>query len=211
LFCINNIIFASQKSVLNEIGVVAEVGKERAIVYENGPHVTTPEWMMLPFYKGGTFGPFTTNIGLKVYDILARVKKSERRKILKPSVAMKREPLLKREGMKGAGYYVEYKTDDARLTLEVMKKAVEKGAFALNYMKVYDLIYEEGKVVGLKTEDLTDSSLQEIRAKKIVNAAGPWVDTLRAIDKSKKGKTLQLTKGIHLVFDSKQFPLKQAV
>ncbi|MEW9053201.1 MAG: glycerol-3-phosphate dehydrogenase/oxidase [Neobacillus sp.] len=194
-----------------EIGVVAEVGKERAIVYENGPHVTTPEWMMLPFYKGGTFGPVTTNLGLKVYDILAGVKKSERRKMLKPSVAMKREPLLKREGMKGAGYYVEYKTDDARLTLEVMKKAVEKGAFALNYMKVYDLIYEEDKVVGLKTEDLTDSSLQEIRAKKIVNAAGPWVDTLRAIDKSKKGKTLQLTKGIHLVFDSKQFPLKQAV
>src|SRR5699024_2850334 len=39
-----------------EVGLVAEVGKERAIVYENGPHVTTPEWMMLPFYKGGTFG-----------------------------------------------------------------------------------------------------------------------------------------------------------
>src|SRR5699024_7633788 len=40
-----------------EVGLVAEVGKERAIVYENGPHITTPEWMMLPFYKGGTFGP----------------------------------------------------------------------------------------------------------------------------------------------------------
>src|SRR5699024_8101014 len=38
-----------------EVGLVAEVGKERAIVYENGPHITTPEWMMLPFYKGGTF------------------------------------------------------------------------------------------------------------------------------------------------------------
>lgn len=34
-----------------EIGVVAEVGKERAIVYENGPHVTTPEWMLLPFIQ----------------------------------------------------------------------------------------------------------------------------------------------------------------
>lgn len=57
-----------------EIKIVAEVGKERAIVYENGPHVTTPEWMMLPFHKGGTFGPFTTNIGLRVYDFLAGVK-----------------------------------------------------------------------------------------------------------------------------------------
>lgn len=58
-----------------QIGVVAEVGRERAIVYENGPHVTTPEWMLLPFHKGGTFGSFSTSIGLKVYDFLAQVKK----------------------------------------------------------------------------------------------------------------------------------------
>lgn len=58
-----------------EVKMVAEVGKEREIVYENGPHVTTPEWMMLPFYEKGTFGPFTTNVGLRVYDFLAGVKK----------------------------------------------------------------------------------------------------------------------------------------
>src|SRR5699024_5811777 len=102
-----------------EVKLVAEVGKERAIVYENGPHVTTPEWMMLPFYKGGTFGPFTTNIGLRVYDFLAGVKKSERRKMFSPEEAIGREPLLAEDGLKGAGYYVEYKTDDARLTIEV--------------------------------------------------------------------------------------------
>lgn len=56
--------------------VVAEVGKERAIVYENGPHVTTPEWMLLPFYEGGNFGKFMTSIGLRVYDFLAGVKKA---------------------------------------------------------------------------------------------------------------------------------------
>ncbi|SES90037.1 homodimeric glycerol 3-phosphate dehydrogenase (quinone) [Oceanobacillus limi] len=194
-----------------EFKVVSEVGKERAIVYENGPHVTTPEWMMLPFYKGGTFGPFTTNIGLKVYDFLAGVKKNERRRMFSSDVAMEREPLLKNEGMKGAGYYVEYKTDDARLTLEVIKKAVEKGAFALNYMKVTDLLYKNGKVVGVKVLDLTDDTVTEIYAKKIVNAAGPWVDTLREKDGSRKGKSLQLTKGIHLVFDGERFPLKQAI
>ncbi len=42
--------------------------------------------------------------------------------------ALKREPLLKSEGLKGAGYYVEYKTDDARLTMEVMKKSGRKGS-----------------------------------------------------------------------------------
>src|SRR3954453_3158605 len=38
-----------------EVKMVADVGKERAIVFNNGPHVTTPEWMLLPFYEEGTF------------------------------------------------------------------------------------------------------------------------------------------------------------
>lgn len=194
-----------------EIGVVTETGRERAIVYENGPHVTTPEWMMLPFYKGGTFGPFTTNIGLRVYDILAGVEKDERRKMFKPDEALRREPLLNAAGLKGAGYYVEYKTDDARLTIEVMKKAVEHNALALNYMKITNLIYENNKVIGVEAEDQLDGTIQKFYAKKVVNAAGPWVDTLRELDNSKRGKHLRLTKGIHLVFDGERFPLKQAI
>ncbi len=49
-----------------EFSVVSEVGKERAIVYQNGPHVTTPQWMILPFHEGSTFGRFTTSIGLLI-------------------------------------------------------------------------------------------------------------------------------------------------
>ncbi|MFD0129242.1 glycerol-3-phosphate dehydrogenase, partial [Bacillus subtilis] len=101
-----------------EVKMVAEVGKERAIVYENGPHVTTPEWMLLPFHKGGTFGSFTTSIGLRVYDFLAGVKKSERRSMLSAKETLQKEPLVKKDGLKGGGYYVEYRTDDARLTIE---------------------------------------------------------------------------------------------
>lgn len=194
-----------------EVGVVAEVGKERKIVYENGPHVTTPEWMLLPFYKGGTFGPLTTGLGLRVYDFLAGVKKSERRKMLSAQEALAHEPLLKKDGLKGAGYYVEYKTDDARLTLEVMKKAAENGALALNYIEVTDFLYTAGKVTGVRVHDKHTGGIHEVRAAKIINAAGPWVDKLREADNSRKGKSLLLTKGIHLVFDDSRFPLKQAV
>lgn len=194
-----------------EIGVVAEVGKERAIVYENGPHVTTPEWMLLPFYEGGTFGKLTTSLGLRVYDFLAGVKKKERRMMLSPRETLSKEPLLKREGLKGGGYYVEYRTDDARLTIEVLKKAAEHGALAANYAKVEDLLYEEGKVSGVRLTDKLTGEQHHIRARKIVNAAGPWVDVLRELDHSREGKTLHLTKGVHLVFDQGRFPLRQAI
>src|SRR5690625_2958603 len=137
-----------------EVGLVAEVGKERAIVYENGPHVTTPEWMMLPFYKGGTFGPLSTNIGLRIYDFLAGVKKQERRKMLKPEEALTKEPLLQPKQLKGAGYYVEYKTDDARLTIEVLKKSIQVRTNSLNYIKTTTILDEDkDRINGVLTED----------------------------------------------------------
>lgn len=129
-----------------EFKMVADVGKERAVVYENGPHVTTPEWMLLPLYEGGTFGKISTSIGLMVYDFLAGVKKQERRTILNAHETLQREPLLKTKGLRGSGVYVEYRTDDARLTIEVLKKAIEKGAVGLNYAKAEELLYENGKV-----------------------------------------------------------------
>ncbi|NRD78689.1 glycerol-3-phosphate dehydrogenase/oxidase [Bacillus sp. BRMEA1] len=194
-----------------EVKMVAEVGKERAIVYENGPHVTTPEWMLLPMHTGGTFGKLSTSIGLRVYDFLAGVKRSERRSMLSAVETVAKEPLIKRSGLKGGGYYVEYRTDDARLTIEVMKAAFEKGTIACNYTKVLKLIYENNKVAGALVEDQLTGETYEVRAKKIVNAAGPWVDSIRDLDHSKKGKTLQLSKGVHLVIDQTRFPLKQAI
>jgi glycerol-3-phosphate dehydrogenase len=194
-----------------EFKLVAEVGKERAIVYENAPHVTTPEWMLLPIIEGGTYGKFATSIGLRVYDTLAGVKRSERRIMLSKEETLAKEPLLRKDKLKGGGYYVEYRTDDARLTIEVMKEAVRRGVAAVNYAKVEELLYENSKVVGVVVVDQISGEKWNIRAKKIINAAGPWVDTIREIDGSKKGKRLHLTKGVHLVIDGKRFPLKQAI
>ncbi|OQP05878.1 glycerol-3-phosphate dehydrogenase [Geobacillus sp. 46C-IIa] len=195
-----------------EVKMVAEVGRERAIVYENGPHVTTPEWMLLPIYRGGTFGKWSTSVGLWLYDRLAGVKPSERRTMLNARKTLKKEPLLKRDGLLGGGYYVEYRTDDARLTIEVIKKAVELGADAVNYTKAEQFLYDDrGRIIGARCRDLLGGRVYDIRAKKVVNAAGPWVDALRDKDGSKTGKHLQLTKGVHIVIDQKRFPLKQAV
>ncbi|MBU9713151.1 glycerol-3-phosphate dehydrogenase/oxidase [Evansella tamaricis] len=194
-----------------EVKLVAEVGKERAIVYENAPHVTSPEWMLLPLMKGGTFGKFSTSIGLKVYDFLAGVRRTERRRMLTREETLEREPLLRKDGLIGGGIYVEYKTDDARLTLEILKESVSRGVNAVNYAKVEKFIYENGKVTGVSVRDVISGEIYVIYAKKIVNATGPWVDTLREEDRSKEGKSLYLTKGVHIVVDQSRFPLKQAV
>ena len=195
-----------------QIKVVAETGKERAIVYENGPHVTTPEWMLLPMHKGGTFGKFTTNLGLTAYDRLAGVKKYERKKMLSKKQTLNKEPLVKKDGLKGGGYYVEYRTDDARLTIEVMKRAEENGAEILNHTKSTDFIYDsKSKVRGIEVQDLLTGEMYEINAKKVINAAGPWADEVRKKDYTRNNKQLRLTKGVHVVIDQSKFPLRQAV
>ncbi len=154
-----------------QVGVVRETGIERAIVYENGPHVTTPEWMLLPFHKGGTF------------DI------HDKHRVLE------KEPLVKRDGLLGGGYYVEYRTDDARMTIEVMKKAAEFGADPINHVKAVGFVYDEGKIVGIHAEDQLSGETHQILGRRVINATGPWVDDVRsgAMETicEKKARTLQ--------------------
>lgn len=195
-----------------EFKEVAELGRERAIVYENGPHVTTPEKMLLPFHKGGTFGKTMTSLGLTLYDSLAKVKKSERRVMISRDEVINKVPFIRSQGLKGGGVYVEYRTDDARLTLEVIKAANEKGACILNYAEVTGFLYDSNrKITGLTFKDKVNQKEVNVKSKVVINAGGPWVDSIRNLDYTKNNKHLKLSKGVHIVFDASTFPLKQAV
>lgn len=125
--------------------------------------------------------------------------------------ALKKESILASEGLKGAGMYVEYRTDDARLTMEVAKSAAERGAKLINYVKADSFLYEDGKLVGVQATDRLTGESVKIYARKIINATGPWVDTLREQDRSREGKSIHHTKGVHLVLSKERLPLHRAV
>lgn len=191
--------------------LVKEVGTERAIVHKLAPHLVIPEKMILPLIEGGTYGSWLTSIGLKVYDVLASVEGDDKRKMLDKKEALEKEPLLPENILNGAGFYAEYRTDDARLTIEVLKTASQYDAQILNYTRADEFIYENKRVVGAKVTDAFTDENYDIKAKYVVNAAGPWVDELRQINNSKIGKRLHLTKGVHLVVPHEKLPVKQSV
>lgn len=191
--------------------LVKEVGSERAIVHKLAPHLVLPEKMLLPLIENGSYGKWLTSIGLKVYDILAQVTGDDQRKMVEKKEALKLEPLLPKKILKGAGYYAEYRTDDARLTIENIKTSLQYGAVPVNYIKVLDFLYQDEKICGVTVQDEISKREFSIQAKYVVNAAGPWVDELRSVNNSKKGKQLHLTKGIHLVFPGEKLPVKQSV
>lgn len=192
--------------------LVKEVGSERAIVHKLAPHLVLPEKMLLPLIEGGSYGKWLTSIGLKVYDILAQVSGDDKRQMLEKEEAMEKEPLLPKKGLKGAGYYAEYRTDDARLTMENLKTSLQYGTTALNYAEVTDFRYDaEGRVSGVVVADQIGGKPFEVASRYVISAAGPWVDDLRTVNQSKKGKRLHLTKGVHLVFPHEKLPVRQSV
>ncbi len=194
-----------------EFGLVKEVGSERAVVHKLAPHLVIPEKMLLPLYEKRGLGSTLTSIGLKLYDWLAGVKSEDQRKMLTRKQTLNQEPLLNPQDVKGGAIYAEYRTDDARLTIEIIKSASLHGTTVSNYCEATDFIYEAGKIVAVNILDAITNKNFIIKSKAIVNAAGPWVDLLRAKDKSKTGKHLHLTKGVHIVVPHKKLPVAQSI
>jgi len=194
-----------------EFGLVKEVGSERAVVHRLARHLVVPEKMLLPLSEKKGLGYWLTSIGLKVYDWLAGVKPEDQRRMLTKQQTLKSEPLLRKDDVNGGAIYAEYRTDDARLTIEIIKVAVASGANVLSYARVSDFVYHEDQVAGIKVSDVITGEEFVVRSKAVVSAAGPWVDELREINKSKTGKRLHLTKGVHIVVAHSRFPVRQAI
>jgi glycerol-3-phosphate dehydrogenase len=194
-----------------EFGLVKEVGSERAVVHNLAPHLVVPEKMLLPLSEKKGFGYWLTSLGLKLYDWLAGVKPNDQRKMLSRPQTLKHEPLLRQDDVKGGAIYAEYRTDDARLTIEIMKTAVQHGADCVSYTQVTEFVYEHDAVSGAVVTDHITNETYTIHARVVVNAAGPWVDELRELNQSRQGKRLHLTKGVHLVVPREKLPVQQAI
>lgn len=195
-----------------EISLVREVGLERAVVHQLAPHLVQSEKMLLPLIEGGSYGKILTSFGLMIYDVLAGVEKADQRKMLSKEETLQRESLLDADKIEGGGLYAEYRTDDARLTIEIMKTAVSQGAHLINYAEVTDFIYDSNQQVsGVTWVDNLDKGKYETYASYVISAAGPWVDKIRAKNNSLNHKHLHLTKGVHIVLPHEKFPVRQSV
>lgn len=194
-----------------DFGLVRESGLERAVAHHNAPHLVHPEKMLLPIVESGTFNKFSASLAISVYDLLAKVDKVDRKQSLSKSKTLEYEPLLNQDILKSGITYSEYRTDDARLTIEVLKSAKRMGAESFNYIKVDAFIYDNGKITGVKCIDRIAKEEVIFKANHIVSAAGPWVDHLRLKDGTLNNKSLHLTKGVHIVVPKEKLNIQSAV
>jgi len=192
--------------------LVHETGKERNVVAHIARHLTYPKEVLLPIIKGGSFSKLQLKFALWVYEELAQVPKELRHSSYSKNELINALPGIQNKNLLGGIGYVEYQTNDSRLTIEVIKKAVELGGVAVSRLRASELIEgENGVVSSIRVKDITSNDTFTINAKCVVNATGPWTDNLLTVKSNSIIAKIKPTKGVHLVFDQNRFSLSKAI
>lgn len=178
--------------------LVFESCRERRILQTIAPHLVRPLPFFIPVYKGDPRSLLTIRAGMTLYDLLALFRNTGRHTILSAGEAIRSEPALQDEGLVGAARYWDCRMDDARLCLENILAAAEAGAEVFNYMTLTSLVKRGGKVCGARLRDGIDGQELEVEAAVIINATGPWLDRLCALDGDDAVK-LRTTRGTHIL------------
>jgi glycerol-3-phosphate dehydrogenase len=139
-----------------------------------------------PVYQGARVGRWKLTAGLALYDALALFRNVGRHRQLGARGVIAREPALRPDGLRGGALYFDAATDDARLTLANALGAAAAGACVLNYAEVRALI-SNGAVSGATLTDRIGNRDIVVRATVVVNATGPWSDTIRRLEQSAVG------------------------
>lgn len=179
--------------------LVFEALAERRRLLELAPHLVRPLPFLFPVFRRGAVGFRRLQAGMWLYDTLALFRGVRRHRMLRASSVSEMEPRLTRDGLVGGAVYYDAWVDDARLTLMVARGAHEAGAATVPRAEVLGFLNEDGVLRGARVRDGVTGEVREVRARVVVNATGPWCDTLRRLADPGVRPRLRPTKGVHIV------------
>ncbi len=187
--------------------VTREMAREREWLLRAAPHLVKRLPFLWSHYADAKTRAWQFAIGVVLYDLV--VPKWDHRRLSSREV-LGRCPLLRTEGLQAAQRYIDASVDDSALVLRLLRAAVADGASALNYASVESLLRSvDGQVRGVRVRDLPTGREAEVKAKVVINAAGPWSDDLRA--QLNAPARLRKCRGSHLVFSRERLPLNEAL
>jgi len=195
-----------------EFKLVRESTTERNWLRCHFPNICRPVYFNFVSMKGGKDKPIMIRIGVWLYDFLSdflsKYKNFGKHKILKPEEFSREEPTFNQKDILLAGQYFDNNIDDARLTLEIIKESVALGyTTAVNYIKALDYELKDGKIIGVRVEDMETRERFTIYGDQVVNATGIWADDLL---KNQNNKIIRPTKGVHIMIKRERLGNKNA-
>ena len=193
---------------MGDIALVREAASERKSVQAIAPHLARETPFVMPARSAGAVARLRA--GLWTFEKLGGVPKSRKHEVWSAAELKANEPAVAAAGLVGAVVYPEYLTDDARLTLANVRCAAAHGATCVNHARVVAIVVEGGRASGLDVAD-GEGRRARLTARLVVNAAGPWVDAVRALEQPGAPPKLKLSKGVHLVVDRERLPVSRTV
>ena len=183
-----------------ETGLVAESLRERAVLRRQAPYLIHPMPILIPIYKGDQHGRMVISIGIHLYDMLSHEKDIPHYFVCGREKTLGFEPRLTQDGLKGSALFYDHQIMmPERLVIENIIGAREAGAKILNYVRA-ERIEETNSVVIVGARNVLTNQTLTFRSKVLINAAGPWIDMVRAAGHIDTKRIIFPTKGIHLVF-----------
>ena len=196
-----------------DFALVHEALVERGLLVQNAPFLVQPVAFVLPIYEGDRHPvgmPFTTpggvglsqllDIGLWMYDALAGWNNIHRHRHITREQVLESAPSLVTQGLKEGFVYYDAQTNDARLTMAVIRTAAQYGATIVNYAEVTSFLSENGKVYGARVHDRLGDQEYTVRARHIVNATGVYSEQVEELTDAEPMVHVEPSKGVHLVF-----------
>ncbi|VFU08584.1 FAD-dependent oxidoreductase [Methylocella tundrae] len=178
--------------------------RERAIFLKNAPHLAHRLALVSPLYRWRD-APYIF-AGLRIYDRLAGKLSFGRSRLLSRSETLRRFPMLKAEGLKAGILYYDGQFDDARMALTLALTASEQGAAVANRVEVVGFTHKESQLTGAEVEDRETGERWEIEARAVINAAGPFADSLRLMADAGAAAIMRPSSGVHIVLDKRFAP-----
>jgi glycerol-3-phosphate dehydrogenase len=193
-----------------ELGLVRESLRERRTLENIAPNFVYPLPSILCAYdRSWTNTMPAIRTGMTLYELLSYdkgktwdpAKAIPPHTILSADEAVAREPVIRREGLKGAGMQYDCASlCPERLTLAFVRSAEAHGARVANYAKVERFLLSPGRVRGAVVRDLLGGRSIEVRARLTVNCSGPWADLVLGLAQGGAGdKKLRRSEGIHVI------------
>ncbi len=176
--------------------------REWETLHRLAPHLVQPLAVLIPVYRGGRLSLRRIRWGFRFYDWLSFGSGGPPRQILSAREAVRRAPALSEEGLLGAGLFYDFRClFPARLVLEHVRSAQEEGADCRNYHEVTS-IRRVAEGFELEVEDRESAGRSCVRARAVVNAAGPWIDEVgRRLTPDWPGR-VRLLRGTHVWVDA---------
>ena len=195
-----------------DLALVREAASERKIVEAIAPHLARRTPFVMPVRNAAAEARLRA--GLWTFEKLGAVPKERHHEVWSKAELGRREPAIDTAGLSGAVVYPEYLTDDARLTLANVRSAAAAGARVVSYAAVRAFVLEGGLATAMDVVDTLpggEHRTVRVRARVIVNAAGPWVDAVRAFESPDAAPRLALARGVHLVVPRDRLPVSRVV